>query len=74
MSDYDQQQPKGRITAPPSGAEARRPVYGAQFIVQSEKELREGKKLRKEQKKAMKANNRVEGEMCICYGKRDQIF
>jgi hypothetical protein len=62
MSDYDEQQLKGGRGAQPAATEARRPVYGAQFIVQSEKELREEKKLRKEQKKASKANNRVEGK------------
>lgn len=60
MSDYDEQQPKGRITAPVS-TEAKRPVYGTQFIVQSEKELKEEKRLRKEQKRAMKNQNRTEG-------------
>lgn len=59
MSDYDEQQPKGRTTAP---VEAKRPVYGAQFVVQSEKELREEKRLRKEQKKTNKANNKMEGK------------
>jgi hypothetical protein len=59
MSDYDEQHPKGRTTAP---VEAKRPAYGPQFVVQSEKELREEKRLRKEQKKAMKANNRTEGK------------
>lgn len=60
MSDYDEQQAKGRITAPVQ-TEARRPIYGTQFIVQSEKELREEKKLRKEQKKAHRNQSRVEG-------------
>lgn len=58
MSDYDEQQPKGKTTGP---IEPRRPTYGPQFTVQSEKEIREEKRLRKEQKKALKANNRVEG-------------
>lgn len=62
MSDYDEQHPKGRTTAPVQ-TEAKRPVYGAQFVVQSEKEIREEKRLRKEQKKAMKANNRAEGRI-----------
>lgn len=71
MSDYDeQQQAKGARTAAQN--EARRPVYGAQFIVQSEMEIREEKKLRKEQKKAMKANNnRAEG---ISKEKRGVIY
>jgi hypothetical protein len=62
MSDYDQQHPKGR-TATPVQTEARRPIYGTQFIVQSEKELKEEKKLRKEQKKAHKNQNRTEGNL-----------
>lgn len=60
MSDYDEQQPRARATAPAS-TEAKRPVYGTQFIVQSEKELREEKRLRKEQKRALKHQNRTEG-------------
>lgn len=64
MSDYDEQHPQGRITAPVQ-PEARRPIYGTQFIVQSEKELREEKKLRKEQKKAHKNQNRIEGNIGI---------
>lgn len=65
MSDYDEQPPKGRTTVPVQ-TEAKRPVYGAQFVVQSEKEIREEKRLRKEQKRAMKANNRVEGIKLCC--------
>lgn len=61
MSDYDEQHPKGRVTA--SAPEAKRPVYGTQFIVQSEKELREEKRLRKEQKRATKNQNRTEGKI-----------
>jgi hypothetical protein len=64
MSDYDEQHPQGRITALVQ-PEARRPIYGTQFIVQSEKELREEKKLRKEQKKAHKNQNRIEGNIGI---------
>jgi hypothetical protein len=58
MSDYDEQHPRGRTT---TQIEPRRPAYGPQFTVQSEKEIREEKRLRKEQKKALKANNRMEG-------------
>lgn len=63
-SGYNEQQSKGRVTAPVQ-TEAKRPVYGAQFVVQSEKEIREEKRLRKEQKKAMKANNRIEGMIAL---------
>ncbi|KAI8647168.1 Sec63 Brl domain-containing protein [Parasitella parasitica] len=61
MSDYDEQQPKKRSAAS-APTEPKRPVYGTQFIVQSEKELREEKRLRKEQKRAMKNHNRTEDD------------
>lgn len=60
MSNYDEQPAKGRTTIY-SQPEARRPAYGPQFIVQSEKEIREEKRLRKEQKRAMKSNNKMQG-------------
>jgi hypothetical protein len=63
MSDYDEQHSKGRVAAP--APEAKRPVYGTQFIVQSEKELREEKRLRKEQKRATKNQNRTEGKIFL---------
>ena len=61
MSDYDQIKNKP-TQATANQSEARRPVYGTQFIVQSEKELKEEKRLRKEQKRAMKSQNRTEGK------------
>ncbi|KAI8983869.1 Sec63 Brl domain-containing protein [Pilobolus umbonatus] len=58
MSDYDERQAKKTVPT----ETVRRPVYGTQFTIQSEKEIREEKRLRKEQKKALKANNRQEDD------------
>lgn len=64
MSNYDDQHPKGKTTVHTQN-EPRRPTYGPQFTVQSEKEIREEKRLRKEQKKAIKANNKTEDDATL---------
>ncbi|KAG0745424.1 hypothetical protein G6F62_005146 [Rhizopus arrhizus] len=58
MSNYDEQQ-QHQFTKTTQN-ETRRPVYGTQLIIQSEKELKQEKRLRKEQKKANK--NKVEDD------------
>ncbi|KAI9253156.1 Sec63 Brl domain-containing protein [Sporodiniella umbellata] len=62
MSDYDEQQQTNK----PVHVESKRPIYGTQLTIQSEKEMKQEKRLRKEQKKANK--NKEEDAFSVSMG------
>ncbi|KAI7865814.1 Sec63 Brl domain-containing protein [Spinellus fusiger] len=56
MSNHTgQQKTKPTHTLPPASNEPGRPIYGTQFVIQTEAEIKEMKQMRKDQKKAIKA-------------------